>query len=316
MSLHSVRLYYSYSTADEELRQELEQHLALMRRRGLLTTWGHTDVSPGDQWADARKSHIDDADIVLLLVSASFMGSDACFNDEMQRALARHQSGSCRVVPVLLRPVDWHQAPFAKLRPLPRGGLPITSWGSHDEAWQEVARDIRQIIEAISVDRASMPATVAGRESVTAVHLRVMGTPYAYQGLPGAESITLGRQRRKPGAPPAEGNDIVLRVEDREQDSLRISRRHLEIIRQGQSYFVITYGRAGTRLNGVDISSTGRTPIQPGDRLLVAGVITLEFQVNFSLPTDLCVSHVYVPLGQAGQAVMQATIGDMITVDP
>jgi hypothetical protein len=36
----------------------------------------------------------------------------------MQRAMARHEAKEARVIPVILRPVDWQDAPFGKLQAL------------------------------------------------------------------------------------------------------------------------------------------------------------------------------------------------------
>ncbi len=38
----------------------------------------------------------------------------------MQRALERHDAGTARVIPVILRPVDLYETPFTHLQCLPR----------------------------------------------------------------------------------------------------------------------------------------------------------------------------------------------------
>jgi hypothetical protein len=55
------------------------------------------------------------ADIILLLVSPDFLASEYCYGTEMTRALQRHVAGEARVIPVVLRPCEWTQAPFGKL---------------------------------------------------------------------------------------------------------------------------------------------------------------------------------------------------------
>ena len=37
----------------------------------------------------------------------------------MMRAMERHERGEARVIPVILRPCDWHGAPFGKLMAVP-----------------------------------------------------------------------------------------------------------------------------------------------------------------------------------------------------
>ncbi|WP_437282533.1 TIR domain-containing protein [Sorangium sp. So ce375] len=143
-----IRLFFSYSHEDEALRDELETHLALLKREGLLQSWHDRRIGAGDEWAGQIDKNLNEADVILLLVSADFMASDYCFDHEMTRALARHDAGQARVIPVVLRKTDWHSAPFAKLQALPKDARPVTLWQDRDEAWHDVALGIRRAIEA------------------------------------------------------------------------------------------------------------------------------------------------------------------------
>jgi hypothetical protein len=64
--------------------------------------------------------------------------------------MARHAAGEARVIPVILRPVDWHSAPFGTLQALPKDGHPVTSWSNRDEALLDVARGIRAVAEELA----------------------------------------------------------------------------------------------------------------------------------------------------------------------
>src|SRR2546421_9745171 len=101
-----VIVFYSYAHEDESLRNELEKHLSLLQRRGIITTWHDRKIVPGTDWAYAIDSHLNEATIILLLVSPDFMASDYCYSIEMDRALKRHQAGKARVIPIILRSVD------------------------------------------------------------------------------------------------------------------------------------------------------------------------------------------------------------------
>jgi hypothetical protein len=50
------------------------------------------------------------------------------------------------VIPVILRPVDWHGAGFGKLHALPRNGKAVTTWRDRDQAFFDVARGIREVL--------------------------------------------------------------------------------------------------------------------------------------------------------------------------
>ncbi|WP_437305670.1 TIR domain-containing protein [Sorangium sp. So ce388] len=144
-----LRLFFSYSHKDEALRDELETHLALLKREGLLQSWHDRRIAAGDEWAGQIDRNLDEAEVILLLVSADFLASDYCFDNEMTRALARHDAGQACVIPVILRKTDWQSAPFAKLQALPKDARPITLWQDRDEAWHDVALGIRHAIEVL-----------------------------------------------------------------------------------------------------------------------------------------------------------------------
>jgi len=142
-------VFFSYSHRDAELRDELAKHLHLLQRQGVIRAWHDRQIGAGTAWRSAIDAHLQTARIILLLVSADFLASDYCFDVEMQRALARHEAGEARVIPVILRAVDWQGAPFAKLQALPTDGKPVMSWANRDEAFLNVAQGIRGAVEEI-----------------------------------------------------------------------------------------------------------------------------------------------------------------------
>ncbi|AUX42963.1 WD repeat-containing protein [Sorangium cellulosum] len=143
-----IRLFFSYSHRDEALRDELEAHLAVLKREGLVQSWHDRHVAAGDTRADEVERNLEEADVILLLVSAHFLASDDCYK-EMERALARHDAGQARVIPVILRPSDWNRAPLARLQVLPKDAEPVTQWHDHDAAWTDVVKGIRCAVEAL-----------------------------------------------------------------------------------------------------------------------------------------------------------------------
>src|SRR6266487_4771513 len=100
---------------------------------------------------------LEQASIILLLVSADFIASRYCYEVEMKRALERHKAGQARVIPIALRPADWKGMPFASLHALPTDARAITTWTNQDAAFVDVAVGIRRAIEDLS----QLPASTA-----------------------------------------------------------------------------------------------------------------------------------------------------------
>lgn len=148
---NKIKLFYSYSHKDMDVQAQLETHLTLLKRLRIISTWYDRKILPGQEWRNEIDTNLEEADIILLLISADFLASDYCYEKEMKRALERHESGEACVIPVIIRDVDWRGAPFAKLQVLPEYGKPVNKWSDDDEAWTNVSQGIRKVIETIKV---------------------------------------------------------------------------------------------------------------------------------------------------------------------
>ncbi len=158
-----VEVFCCYAHADEIWLRRLETHLSLLQRQGLISLWHDRRISPGSDWAKAIDTHLETASVILLLVSADFLASDYRYGIEMQQALKRHEGGEARVIPLLVRPVDWKNAPFAHLQVLPTDARPLSTWQDEDTALTDVVAGIRRVLEdlpllAASAPRAALPA--------------------------------------------------------------------------------------------------------------------------------------------------------------
>ncbi|MCI0662644.1 MAG: TIR domain-containing protein [Acidobacteria bacterium] len=145
--MKSVRVFISYSHRDETLREALDKHLSSLRREGVIEAWNDRQIIAGAEWEGEIDRNLESAKVVLLLVSADFIASDYCVKKEMERALQRHASGEARVIPIIIRPVDWQGMPFGRLQALPKDGIAVTSWANQDEAFVDIAQGVRRAVE-------------------------------------------------------------------------------------------------------------------------------------------------------------------------
>jgi hypothetical protein len=144
-----VEIFYSYSHKDEEFLEKLITHLSLLKRKGVITGWHDRQISAGTEWKDRIDERLESAGVILLLVSADFLASDYCYDLEMARAMARHDEGTARVIPIILRNCEWSDAPFGKLQALPKNAKPVKSWADPDEAFTDIAKGIKKAIAEI-----------------------------------------------------------------------------------------------------------------------------------------------------------------------
>jgi tetratricopeptide (TPR) repeat protein len=180
----AYEVFISYSHRDKELRNELEKHLANLKRQKIIASWYDGNISPGTEWEPQIMEHLKRAQIILLLVSADFMASDFCYSIEMTQAIARHDANQARVIPILLRPMDWQGAPFARLKMLPTDAKAVITWHTLDEALADVVQGIREAIDDLTrKEQSANPSIAAGTTSVGVVQVSIWNVPYARNAL-------------------------------------------------------------------------------------------------------------------------------------
>lgn len=142
------KVFFSYSHKDEELRNELEIHLAPLKRQGIIASWHDRRIIAGSDFNEAISAELESAQIILLLVSAYFLNSDYCYEKEMARALEKHEEGSATVIPVILHPCDWRSSPFGGLRATPTDGKAVSMFANQHEAFAIIAKDVREAADS------------------------------------------------------------------------------------------------------------------------------------------------------------------------
>ena len=157
------KIFFSYAHEDEQLRDELEIHLSALKRQGVIETWHDRRITAGSDFSDSIDENLEAADVILLLVSPYFLASDYCYDVEMKRAIERHETGECVVVPVILHPCDWQRTPFGRLRATPKDGRPVSKHPNHHDAFLQIVGDINEIAQQrVSAEVTSLGTAPAG----------------------------------------------------------------------------------------------------------------------------------------------------------
>src|SRR3989304_1179212 len=94
-----LSVFISYAHRDKELRDQLERSLKIFERLGMIRLWYDGAIGPGEEWEAAIRQNLEEADIILLLISPDFISSDFCWKLEMHRAMERYETGDAVVVP-------------------------------------------------------------------------------------------------------------------------------------------------------------------------------------------------------------------------
>lgn len=141
-----IRIFFSYAHEDEKFREELEKHLSFLKRNKKIIGWHDRRISAGANWEQEINDNIDQAQIILMLISPDFINSDYCFETETIRALEKHGKGEALVIPIIIRPCLWTETPFKNLQALPTDGVPVSTAANQDQAWLNVAHGLLEVI--------------------------------------------------------------------------------------------------------------------------------------------------------------------------
>lgn len=235
-----TRVFISYSHKDEALRAELETHLALLKREGAIDVWSDHRIAAGSELDASISDALENADIVLLLLSADFIASDYCFGIEMKRALERHERREAVVVPVLLRPCDFNTAPFGRLKAIPTDARPVVKWPNRDDAFLDIVRHLRALLKRPAAQsRASSHQPAAAPSHMRSPEARSAATDSA------------------PSRPATRSSNLFLPREFTDQDKHDFVENTYEYIR---NYFEGSLEELATRNTGV---TSRLTPLSP-----------------------------------------------------
>ncbi len=204
-----IEIFYSYSHNDESLRDRLAQHLVTLKNSGLIAGWHDRSIPAGTEWDRQIDEHLKAANLILLLISVDFLASTYCTDIEVAHAMARHEAGTARVIPIILHPCDWMGAPFGKLQALPKNAKPVSKWTNRNEAFLNVVQGIRTAIEDMTNPRPkTAPASPDAGMPTPAIRLPApSATLYAVAArIPNFLVVDFVVRRDE------DGNDIIARL--------------------------------------------------------------------------------------------------------
>ena len=142
-----LNIFLSYAHEDEAMKVLLDRHLIMLKRSDKINVWQDRQIMAGSEWDESITKELAAADIILLLISVDFNNSQYIWDKELAVALQRHENNEARVIPIILRTCEWSEMPYAKLQALPTGAKPISSFSNTDEAFTDVAKGIRTLVD-------------------------------------------------------------------------------------------------------------------------------------------------------------------------
>lgn len=147
--MNKISIFISYSHEDEMYKDKLEKHLSILKRNNIIETWHDRKIIPGQEWDKKIKDELENAQIILLLVSVDFLNSNYCYDVEIKRAIEKHDNGESVLIPIILRKCDWQETSFSKIQALPKNAKPVKSFDDDDDAFYSIVEGIKLAISQL-----------------------------------------------------------------------------------------------------------------------------------------------------------------------
>ena len=154
-----VKIFISYSHKDESLMDEFTEFLQPLVIAQRIKLWNDKGIPVGSVWDEEIKKALEDTDILLFMLSPSFLASSYINSIEITNAFELRKRG-VKLIPIMLRPCDLesHIVPNEKYKisdfqGLPRGFKPIVKWETHEDGWIEVVNGLKQVIAQVNQEK-------------------------------------------------------------------------------------------------------------------------------------------------------------------
>ena len=145
-----MKIFISYCHKDQDCISRLIQQLSPITGKDKLISdiWYDRNITAGDDFWDRINEHLDNRDVICLLISPDYIASKSC-TEELTRSLVRRNDEGILVIPIILRPCAWLDIDkkLSSILAAPTDGKPISRFEDADEAWMDVYNQIKTAVE-------------------------------------------------------------------------------------------------------------------------------------------------------------------------
>lgn len=158
------KVFISYSHEDVIEKQRLMTFLKPLERSGKINIWQDLKLQAGVKVQQEILDKLDEADIVIMLVSQDFIGSDFIYDHELQNAMKKRIQNKVKILPIMISDctifdldlyIDNDEDQKVKMGDyyfVPQNEnnniKPIRLWEPHlqDSAWKQVYNELKKLI--------------------------------------------------------------------------------------------------------------------------------------------------------------------------
>lgn len=141
-------VYIAYNDMDIHEKKQFDIHINILEKKSKVVLFDKSKIISGKDEKKEMRQQLDVADVIILLISASFLENDWNNNEEMLRALDRSEDNGCLTIPIIIKPCNWGLFNISKLKPILYKNSAIFSNPNFDESLTEAISNIHKSIES------------------------------------------------------------------------------------------------------------------------------------------------------------------------
>lgn len=145
-----LNFFYSYCHQDHDYRTTLDSHLSMLVRNKVINQWYDGKITAGSPWEDKIIENLENADIVVFLVTKNWLNSEACIEEWDKAKLFAKEQPNKRLIPIIAAECAWKDFDDMKSKlVLPQDGKPVSQWKPMDSAWSSVYDGIKDVASEV-----------------------------------------------------------------------------------------------------------------------------------------------------------------------
>lgn len=145
--MRCIKGFLSYSHIDTEIKELIARHLLDLKTTIGLDIWMDDQLPAGSRIEPDILNRLQEAQVILLLVSPHFIASKFCYSIEMREAFKLQEQQRVLIIPIFLDTFEPEAHPFEDLKSLPGNPRYLSQWADRDAAGIDISQGVRFAIE-------------------------------------------------------------------------------------------------------------------------------------------------------------------------
>src|SRR5205823_515640 len=106
-SKNPLSIFVAHTYNDGRLLQKIDEILRTIAYQEQNINFQPGEIALDTRWKMSRYDYLASVDLILLLVTQSFIATEYCYSEQLKWAILRHNEERSYVIPILLQPCLW-----------------------------------------------------------------------------------------------------------------------------------------------------------------------------------------------------------------